>query len=53
LANLAVIDPDLSWTVSAKTIRAKSKNTPLDGMTLTGQNVMTILEGNIVYDNRA
>lgn len=53
LANLAVIDPDLSWTVGAKTIHSKSKNTPLDGMTLTGQNVMTILDGTIVYDIRA
>jgi dihydroorotase len=53
LANLAVIDPNRAWTITDDTIRSKSKNTPLFGMTLTGRNVMTILEGNIVHDIRA
>jgi dihydroorotase len=52
LANLAVIDPNRAWIVDNDTIRSKSKNTPLYGMTLTGKNVMTILEGNIIYDDR-
>ena len=52
LANLAVIDPNRSWTVTDDTIKSKSKNTPLFGMSLTGKNVMTILEGNIIHDDR-
>jgi dihydroorotase len=53
LANLTVIDPDRVWTVNDDTIQAMSKNTPLFGMSLTGKNVLTMLEGNIVYDDRA
>ena len=40
-------------TVNDDTIQAMSKNTPLFGMSLTGKNVLTMLEGNIVYDDRA
>ena len=52
-ATLSVIDPNRVWTVNDDTICSKSKNTPLYGRTLTGQNVVTIIEGKVVHDNRA
>jgi dihydroorotase len=52
LANMAIIDANRVWTVTDDTIKSKSKNTPLHGMSLTGKTVMTILDGNIIYDDR-
>jgi dihydroorotase len=52
LANLAIIDPNRVWTVTNDTLKSKSKNTPLHGMSLTGKNVMTILDGDIIHDDR-
>ncbi|MDQ2682300.1 MAG: dihydroorotase [Chloroflexota bacterium] len=49
-ANLTVIDPTARWTVSPETIRSKSKNTPLMGMTMTGRAVMTFVDGKAVHD---
>jgi dihydroorotase len=38
-ANLTIIDPDRSWTVSDDSFRSKSRNTPFMGRTLTGKSI--------------
>ena len=38
-ANLSIIDPDRSWTVSDDSFRSKSRNTPFMGRTLTGKSI--------------
>lgn len=48
-ANLTLINPDLDFTVDAKTFKSKSRNTPFDGVKLTGKAVMTIVDGKVVY----
>ena len=45
LADLTVIDPDLRWEVGQDTLRTKSANTPLLGMTMRGKPVLTLVGG--------
>ena len=52
-ADLTVLAPDISVTVSARTLRSKSKNTPFDGWTLKGGVAATIVGGRVVYVNEA
>jgi dihydroorotase len=49
-ATLTVINPDLTWQVTAESLQTKSKNTPLLGMNLTGRAVMTVIDGKVVHD---
>lgn len=44
-ANLCVIDPDQTWTVEADRLSSRSRNTPFDGVTLTGKVRHTIYLG--------
>jgi dihydroorotase len=50
VADLTVIDPSRAWTVSAETLRTKSANTPLLGMTLQGRAVLTLVAGEVLHD---
>lgn len=49
VADIAIFDPDESWTVEPERLHSKSKNTCFKGMTLKGRVKFTILNGNIVY----
>lgn len=49
-ANLTLVDPAASWTVSADRLRTKSKNTPFLGQTVTGKVVLTVVSGTVVFD---
>lgn len=49
-ADLVIFDPGTSWTVDASAFYSKGKNTPLDGRTLRGQVVATLVEGRVVYE---
>ena len=44
-ANLCVIDPDLTWTVDADLMSSRSRNTPFDGVSVTGKVRHTIYLG--------
>lgn len=48
-ADLIVIDPDQSWTVSRKQLHSAGKNTPFDGWELMGKVTHTIMNGQLVY----
>lgn len=50
LADIVLFDPDRSWTVDAEKLHSKSKNTPFDGLELTGRVVQTILGGKTVFE---
>ena len=50
LADIVLFDPDRSWTVDAEKLHGKSKNTPFDGLELTGRVVRTILGGKTVFE---
>jgi dihydroorotase len=44
-ANLCVIDPDETWTVDAHHMSSRSRNTPFDGVSLTGKVRHTVYLG--------
>jgi len=48
-ADVAIFDPKKRWTFEAEKSLSKSKNTPFDGLQLTGKVVATIVGGRIVY----
>ena len=52
LADVTLIDPDAEWVVDAESFVSKGKNTPIDGATLKGQVVATIVGGEIKYQMR-
>ena len=54
VANLCVIDPAASWTVSAGALASRARNTPYAGRTLTGRVRHTVLAGEpVVIDAEA
>ncbi len=52
-ADISILAPDVSVTVSAGTMRSKSRNTPFDGWTLRGGVAATIVGGRAVYRNES
>ena len=50
-ADITILAPDLAVTVSAATMKSKSKNTPFDGWQLRGGVAATIVGGRVVYVN--
>ena len=44
-ADVTVIDPDREWVVGRDTLKTKSVNTPLLGMTVRGRSVLTLVGG--------
>jgi dihydroorotase len=52
IADITVIDPNFEWTVSPEKFLSKSRNTPFSGMPLKGRAVLTIVNGEIVFDGR-
>ncbi len=49
-ADVTVFDPDWAWEVEESWFRSKSKNSPFIGRTLTGRVILTISEGEIVFE---
>jgi dihydroorotase len=49
VADITLIDPDVSWTVDVSTFRSKSVNSPFHGWTLQGRAVTTIVGGRVKY----
>jgi dihydroorotase len=52
-ADVTILAPDLAVTVSAASMRSRSKNTPFDGWQLRGGVAATIVGGRVVYVNDA
>ena len=46
-ANLTVVDPDATWTVSGAALASRSANTPYEAMTLPATVTATLLRGRI------
>jgi dihydroorotase len=49
VADITLIDPNLSWRVDVNTFRSKSVNSPFHGWTLQGRAVATIVGGRVKY----
>lgn len=52
-ADIAIFDPEATWTVEPARFYSKSRNTPFGGRTLTGRTELTIVRGRVVYDRAA
>lgn len=48
-ADLALIDLSTRWTIQNDTLHSKSKNSPFDGMNVTGKAIRTIVGGETVF----
>lgn len=48
-ADVTLIDPNLEWTVDAKSFESVSCNTPFDGWKLKGRAVRTVVAGRTVW----
>ena len=46
-ANLTVVDPDATWTVSGTELASRSDNTPFESMTLPAVVTLTMLRGKV------
>lgn len=51
-ADIAIFDPNEEWMVDPEKLHSKSHNTCFKGMTLKGRVKMTILNGNVVYEDK-
>lgn len=51
-ADITIIDPAKAWTVDVRSFRSKSRNCPFDGWKLKGKAIITIVKGEIKYDER-
>ncbi len=49
-ADLAILDPTLSWTIDAASSQSVADWSPFDGMTITGRVVSTFVRGQHVWD---
>jgi dihydroorotase len=49
-ADLVIVNPETRWTVDKAALRSRGKNTPFDGMELSGIVLSTILGGKTVYE---
>jgi dihydroorotase len=48
-ANVTIFDPEREWTVTRDSLKTRSKNTPLLGMTLRGRATHTIIGEGVAY----
>jgi len=48
-ADLVLFDPDRAWSVDAKAMRSKSKNSPFDGREVRGAVARTMVDGRTVF----
>ncbi|MCA8999497.1 MAG: dihydroorotase [Planctomycetaceae bacterium] len=48
-ADIAIIDPEMEWTIDASQFLSRSKNTPFDGRSVTGRVTQAIVGGDIRY----
>ena len=51
-ANVTVIDPSVEKVVDPLSFHSKSHNTPFAGMKLRGWPVLTVVDGQVVFDGR-
>ena len=49
-ADVTLFDPDAEWVVDTSRFASNGKNTPLEGATLKGRIVATIVGGEVVYE---
>ena len=49
-ADLTIIDPDIDYRIDANRFQSLSRNTPFDGWRMRGKSILTMVAGNIVFE---
>ena len=49
-ADFVLVDPDKEWVVNPEEFASKGRYTPFDGVTLYGDVLMTVYNGQTVYN---
>ena len=52
LADITIIDPDISFKIDADSFQSLSRNTPFDGWNMKGKAILTMVGGKVVYDGQ-
>jgi dihydroorotase len=52
-ADVVIFAPEKKWTCHAAEMASKSKNTPFDGVEMTGQILTTIADGKVIFQREA
>ena len=52
IADITIFNPNEKYTYKEENIVSKSKNTPFIGMELKGKVKYTIVNGNVVYEDK-
>ena len=50
-ADITVFDPEAEWVVDVASFKSKGKNSPLDGVTLKGRVMATVVGGEVVFSH--
>lgn len=50
-ADIAIIDPDAEYVIDSSNFKSKSRNTPFDGIKVTGRIKYTICGGRVTYED--
>ena len=50
-ADLIIFNPNKPWVCDSDALLSRSKNTPFDGRRMTGRNIKTICQGQVVFDS--
>lgn len=53
IADIIIFNPDVEWKVDRNSFLSKGKNTPFHGWKLKGKNLLTIVDGRIVYRDKS
>lgn len=51
IADLTIIDPDVSYKIDLESFKSKSKNSPFSGIKVNGRAFLTMVNGKVVYIN--
>ena len=52
-ADIIIFDPDKPVKINRFKFQSKSKNTPFDGFNLQGENLLTVVKGEIIFKNNS
>ena len=50
IADLTIIDPEIEYRIDADQFQSLSRNTPFDGWRMRGKPILTMVDGNIVFE---
>jgi dihydroorotase len=52
-ADIIIFDPDKPVKINRFKFQSKSQNTPFDGFNLQGENLLTMVQGKIIFKNNS